>query len=233
MPLDRQDIERSDFPTGRRGYQRAAVDAHLRRVADEVAELGRARPAGGTLAGAASGRVQAIVEAAETSAAEIQGQAEDDAAATREQAAAESRAQLATVSEAARSLLARLEQMTGELDALSADLRPPAGAAIDEPEPLEVERLEPELLEVEPLEPEPEVEPVAVEPEPEPVPVEPEPEPEPASPPSSTADEEGARLIALNMAFSGTPREETDRYLAENFDVDDRDRLLDEVYSRV
>ena len=47
------------------------------------------------------------------------------------------------------------------------------------------------------------------------------------------ADVEGARLIALNMALNGQSREETDRYLAENFDLPDRQRLLDEVYSSV
>ena len=46
-------------------------------------------------------------------------------------------------------------------------------------------------------------------------------------------DTEGARLIALNMALNGTPREETDRYLAENFSLADRARLLDEVYASV
>ena len=46
-------------------------------------------------------------------------------------------------------------------------------------------------------------------------------------------DVEGARLVALNMALNGTPREETDRYLAENFELDDREQLLDEVYSSV
>ena len=46
-------------------------------------------------------------------------------------------------------------------------------------------------------------------------------------------DAEGARLIALNMALNGTPREETDRYLAENFELSDRSALLDEVYASV
>jgi hypothetical protein len=46
-------------------------------------------------------------------------------------------------------------------------------------------------------------------------------------------DVEGARLIALNMALNGQSREETDRYLAENFDLSDREGLLDEVYSSV
>jgi hypothetical protein len=51
--------------------------------------------------------------------------------------------------------------------------------------------------------------------------------------PAESGDSEGARLIALNMALNGTPREETDRYLAENFELSDRGALLDEVYARV
>ncbi len=35
------------------------------------------------------------------------------------------------------------------------------------------------------------------------------------------------------MALNGTSREETDRYLAENFDLADRGGLLDEVYATV
>jgi DivIVA domain-containing protein len=80
-----------------------------------------------------------------------------------------------------------------------------------------------------------------VEPEPEPEP-EPEEEEEPA--PAAEAEPargggrsirgaEGARLIALNMALNGTPRDETARYLSQNFDLDDQDSLLDEVYARV
>ena len=55
-----------------------------------------------------------------------------------------------------------------------------------------------------------------------------------ASPPAAMGEpgSEGARLIALNMALNGTPREETARYLAENFELDDADALLDDVYSR-
>jgi hypothetical protein len=33
--------------------------------------------------------------------------------------------------------------------------------------------------------------------------------------------------------LNGSPREDTARYLAENFQLDDPDALLDEVYSRV
>ncbi len=46
------------------------------------------------------------------------------------------------------------------------------------------------------------------------------------------AGSEGARLIALNMALNGTPREETARYLSDNFDVEDQDAILDDVYQR-
>jgi DivIVA domain-containing protein len=76
----------------------------------------------------------------------------------------------------------------------------------------------------------------------------PEPEPEPAAgAPSAAAQEpgapaaagiggagpEGARLVALNMALNGTPREEAARYLADNFQLDDQEAILDDVYSRV
>ncbi len=69
--------------------------------------------------------------------------------------------------------------------------------------------------------------------QPGPPPVAPQP---PAPAPAAVADGgdvEGARLIALNMALNGQSREETDRYLAENFDLSDRQSLLDEVYESV
>jgi len=55
---------------------------------------------------------------------------------------------------------------------------------------------------------------------------------EPAEPDRGD-DAEGARLIALNMALNGSPREETDRYLAKHFNLDDREAMLDELYARV
>ena len=58
-------------------------------------------------------------------------------------------------------------------------------------------------------------------------------QPAPAAARTNGGDDDGARLIALNMALNGTPREETDRYLAENFKLTDRRGLLDEVYSSV
>ncbi|MEA2394582.1 MAG: hypothetical protein QOJ82_2473, partial [Solirubrobacteraceae bacterium] len=53
----------------------------------------------------------------------------------------------------------------------------------------------------------------------------------PAPAAASGADAEAARIVALDMALSGTPRAETDRYLAEHYAVADREALLDEVYA--
>jgi hypothetical protein len=50
-------------------------------------------------------------------------------------------------------------------------------------------------------------------------------EPAPAAP-------EGARLLALKMALDGRPRAETASYLSENFELENPEALLDEVYAR-
>lgn len=79
-------------------------------------------------------------------------------------------------------------------------------------------------------EPEPET-PTEAEPDPEPeADAEPEPASAPANAPSSAP--EGARLVALNMALRGTPRDETARYLLEKYDFGDSDALLDDVYAK-
>ena len=56
-----------------------------------------------------------------------------------------------------------------------------------------------------------------------------------AEPPSAAGDGDldGARLVALNMALNGESRAETDRYLAENFQLADRLKLIDEVYAAI
>ena len=50
--------------------------------------------------------------------------------------------------------------------------------------------------------------------------------------PAAPATPEGARLLALKMALDGRPREETAGYLRENFELEDPEALLDEVYAR-
>ena len=63
MALDRQSIEKKDFPIGRRGYDPDAVDAHLKLLADEIDELKRpARRRSESLAAAASEQVRSILD---------------------------------------------------------------------------------------------------------------------------------------------------------------------------
>ncbi len=294
MALERQSIEKKDFPIGRRGYDPEAVDAHLSSLADEIEQLKvSARRRTETVASAASDQVRAIVDAAETTAAEIQKQAEEDAQdaraeaaaeaqSTREKATAQAREYVGKVSQSTSVMLQRLDAMESELVALidalrigsnrlnadlqllennlaevqdAAGLHEPfepeaAEAAAAELEAAAVAELVPEpavsvaasdvaALEEEEEEEEEEAEAFAEELE--------EDDAEPyvlaedangavlaeAGAAGRSDDVEGARLIALNMALTGTPREETDRYLAENFTLADRAQLLDEVYATV
>jgi DivIVA domain-containing protein len=211
--VDRDAIERRDFPVGRRGYDQAAVDEHLRRVADEMESLRAAPPKSApALSAGASEQVRAILEAAEAGAAEL-----------RAEAGREAGEHVARVQEAAGGMLSRLDELEGELNGLLERLRA-SGERLNEGMATLQEQaawLTPEPAAEAPAEPEPE----------------PEPEPEVAAPPApevaaTNGDEAGARLIALNMALSGTPREETARYLAENYTLADPDGLLDDVYSR-
>ena len=135
MALERQNIEKRDFPIGRRGYDPDAVDAHLALVADQVEELkSSSRKRSETLASAASEQVRAIVEAAEASAADIQKQAEDEAReiraeasaeaqCTREQATSQARDYVGKVSESTGVMLQRIDAMESELSAMIESLR--------------------------------------------------------------------------------------------------------------
>lgn len=281
MALDRQTIEKKDFPIGRRGYDPEAVDAHLAVVADEVESVRRQaqRRGGDSLASMASGRVQAIIEAAEASAEEIERAAEEEAAVIRREAQSSadrarqealdrSRSHVGEVNQATSAMLQRVEAMESELatlveglrtgaNRLTADLsllegnmdelREAAGQPEDEPvrEPAPSRAAPPRATNLADDPGDPELEDLD---EPEAGLGSPagrgateEPAPEPARPTSAGADAdpggdedvEGARLIALNMALNGQSRRETDRYLAENFDLTDRDALLDEVYASV
>ena len=260
MALDRQSIEKKDFPIGRRGYDPEAVDAHLHTLADEIDELKRsARRRSESLAAAASEQVRSIVEAAETSAADIQRQAEDEAReiraeasteadATREQATSEARDYVGRVSDSTSGMLERIDAMESELNALIESLRTGSNRLNADLQVLEgnLTAVKNAVVPRPQFEPE---QPAARRPEPAPARV---PEPfeevaqvtgaaagevltEAAAPAARTngGDDDGARLIALNMALNGTPREETDRYLAENFKLTDRRGLLDDVYASV
>ena len=280
MALDRQSIEKRDFPIGRRGYEPAAVDAHLASVAREVDALKRRQPAaapaatssapaaaGQSLASIAGAQVQAIVEAAESSAAAIEREARDnaeqtardaahDAQRTREEAVERSQEHVGKVHEATALMLQRVDAMESELTALveslrtganrlNADLsllsgnmgelyaaagRPASGAGPADDVVFAEEIVAAEVV----VEAGPEAEPEAVSDEA--TVAMPAVKQSAATQPAAESDArdiEGARLIALNMALNGQSREETDRYLSENFDLNDRGALLDEVYAAV
>ena len=293
MDIDRQAIERRDFPIGRRGYDPAAVDAHLRALGAEFEELQRASTGAGaepSLASTAATQVQSILTAAETAAADIERQALADAGEAREQAGrdaertredalARARAHVAAVAQATAVLLERVSAMDGEVDALVESLRAGAGrlagdlaslgtnmgelydaasgragaepaAGQDDPPPPPAiassafgppAPAPPRLTSVAPAAPageEPAEEEPPVRAAPQAVPAEPVivPAPEQDSAPApagANGDLDSARLVALNMALNGEPRAAADRYLSENFQLADRQKLIDEVYAAI
>jgi hypothetical protein len=296
VEIDRQAIERRDFPIARRGYEPAAVDAHLRALAGEIEALERERSSGGgesSLAATAGTQVQSILAAAEAAAAAIEQQARDsasatreqaerDAASTREDAIAQARAQVAAVAQATAVLLERVGSMDGEVSALVESLRAGAGRLAGDLAALETNMgelydaasgrpvtrtvaAEAPAQQTVPVPPPPASppRPVAVAP---PIPAPPGSveAPPPLSPPETTLadahlDPDGprqqrivapasgepagaraengeldsARLVALNMALNGESRESADRYLAENYQLADRGKLIDEVYAAI
>jgi DivIVA domain-containing protein len=229
--VDRDAIERRDFPVGRRGYDQEAVDAHLRRVADEFERLrGRTPAASPTspLAAGASEQVRLILEAAEAGAAELRADAGRQAS-----------GHVARVKDAAGGMLSRLDELERELGGLLDALRQSGerlneglarlqqqasdlGGAVAPADGVvaadDIGRPD-EVVAADAIAPADEVaaadDAVAA-----------------GNGASARHDEAGARLIALNMALSGTPREETARYLAENFELADADALLDDVYAQ-
>ena len=207
MALDRDSIARRDFPTHRRGYDPSAVDAHLDELVGKVDALQRRAAEPATLSQQAGEQVRAIVQAAERGAQEI-----------RAAAGAEAREHVARVTEAADRLRARIEQMERDVTQLLTDLREDARRLSDDLAGLQAGAGELGAARVEP--------PGAAEPVPA----------VPAEPPSAVAPADGngdaaARIVALDMALSGTPRDETGRYLAEHYDLPDRESLLDDVYA--
>ena len=165
-----------------------------------------------------------------------------------EEAERETASQLHKVGESADRLAVKADEIERRLEALAAGVREAVGELREElrelrdtppAEPPDASPGEPvtQGAAVAHREPVEEAEPVAeaeavAAPEPESAEPEPEPASEPAPPASAPPGSEGARVIALNMALNGSSREETAAYLAENFELDDPDGLLDDVYSR-
>ncbi len=314
MDIDRQAIERRDFPISRRGYEPAAVDAHLRALASEIEQLQRERAGGGSepsLATTAGSQVQSILAAAEAAAAEIEQQARDSARTTREEADRDAtqtrseaieraRAHVAAVAQATAALLERVGTMDSEVSALVESLRAGAtrlaadlaavetnmgelydaaagrsvtdavaGGAQSQPSvpqlphpgspapavsapPAASSGAEPATVTAPPIPPPPasgaaapEVRPAQTSPPPlsPPESAEPNVHVDPEAPSreriaggaaadsapagADSGDLDGARLVALNMALNGESREDAERYLAENFKLADRGKLID------
>jgi hypothetical protein len=308
VDLDGQSIEKRDFPIARRGYEPAAVDAHLRSVATAVIELTAKAQRGESVGAAAATQVQGILDAAQDAAAQIVSDAQQqadrtmqeaqlDAERTRSEAIAAAEAHLAAVAASAGALRSRVESMDAELHGLAETLRAGGGKLA-----LELSAVERDMAALSaaasgrragagealasvppapvasPRTPEPAAAPVsAALPAPVAVaPPPPPPPPAPAAPPAPvaspepvapieafapvapimpvapieaaapvptplvqangtarSADLDGARLIALNMALNGDSREATDRYLQQHFDLPEQGKLIDEVYAAI
>jgi hypothetical protein len=298
VELDRQSIEKRDFPIGRRGYDPAAVDAHLRALATEVEELRRTleHRAGESLGSSAGTQVQGILEAAEATAADIEQKASDDARRTRSEADSDAertradaveraQAHVAAVAQATAVLVEHVESMDGQSTALVESLRSGASRLASDLTAVETNMAElydaaagrgphtpqADSRQDDPRQDDSQPAPVlaggsgaaapvvqghsefvpaaaapaaappsrapaaAAAPAPPPLPFS---EPSPPTPPRSSEpasggsdDLDGARLIALNMALNGDSRAATDHYLAEHYQLSDRQKLLDEVYA--
>ena len=252
MP-DRDKIVRRDFPKGERGYEPTAVDAHLEALADEIER----EPSGDE---GMSDYVQAIIDAAQRSGSTIE-QAADDAAAAKEAdtskksrealeaANAEAGEHVDFVTEHTAAMRERLDAVGGEVHGLVDAVR--AGADRLEVDLTALERRVSELAgparsaargaQATPAGAPRRDEPSAADDQAARRVAQPasasttttagRPAGEPG--PARDDDVEGARLIALNMALSGASREDTDKYMAENFDLPDRAQLLEEVYGSV
>ena len=185
-------------------------------------------------AAAAGERVRAVLEAAEQSAAELRAEAAQEIDSQLERAEAVAARLSERANKIERSLQGIADSVRDEVSALKADLEElravgegvaeartaaaeesVAAAPAEAPVATEPEHAEPERVERDAAEPEP------------------EPTASPAAGPPRGDGHEGARVIALNMALNGSPRDETARYLEENFELENPDALLDEVYARV
>ncbi|MFI5025183.1 MAG: hypothetical protein ACHQCI_00315 [Solirubrobacterales bacterium] len=155
-------------------------------------------------------RVRALITDAQKQAQEIVATAEADAERIREDAEGEASRRLAEVR-------AALTDLQGKLGGGEAEVTP-GPVVVPEPAPPDI--------------PEPRPDPV-----PDPVPT-PEPVPEPAPEPPADAngdrsgDKSAARLVAMKMALDGSTREEIEAHLADNYELEHAEKLLDDVMTR-
>jgi DivIVA domain-containing protein len=228
MSLTREEILKDDFPSARKGYEPAAVDAHLRRIADRLESSSEP-----SLADVAAQKVASIVEAAEAKAKEIEADARREADELLSNSREQARDQLERAQRSVANLIGQADDLRERIGEMAQEVvGGEGGRAETEPAPEPVP---------EPAPPEPEVDPSPVtvpepapsrEPEPEP-PTIPEPQPDiPAPAAANGADEQAARLVAMRMALDGSSREEIAEHLSATYELADTDGLLDAVFER-
>lgn len=218
--MNRDEIARTDFPSSRKGYDRDAVDAHLRRLAEMISDLERGAGAGASsVAGGAGEKVAEILSVAEAKAGEIE---------------AEARQRAESIVADARERVSRLgRELSGSAATPEAEVNPEPAVV---PEPTVPQ---PEVDPTPTIVPEPAPEPMP-EPSPDPAP-EPGPEPMPSPtplpsqpdvPPAANGEVAAAKLVALKMALDGSSREEIEKRLADEYGLEDCGPLLDDVLAR-
>ncbi len=173
----------------------------------------RRNPEKDTLAGAAGERVRVIIEAAEASAAAIRAEAESEADRIRERAkerASELRSEVRSdVQGLIASIRDGMDRLRSDLEALEQRLDEAGPRSARQPEAVAAPGPEDDAeLAL--------AEDAAVDLD-----------------ETEAADLEGARLVALNMALDGAPREEVGRHLREQYGVAEPGNLLDEVYESI
>jgi DivIVA domain-containing protein len=228
MTISKDDIVRSDFPTARKGYDTDAVDAHLRKVAEQLEQADESA----SLADVAAQKVGSIVEAAEAKAKEIEADARREADELLSNARDQARDQLERAQRSVANLIGQADDLRERIGAMAQEVGGEGSRAETEPGPEPVP---------EPMPPEPEVDPTPVtvpepappvEPEPAP-PTIPEPQPDaPVEPAANGADDQAARLVAMKMALDGSSRDDIAKHLDANYELGDTDKLLDAVFER-
>lgn len=229
------EVPTSEFPTVRRGYDPATVEARIAALENEIAALRDELAHKPTMAESASERVQSIISAAETSAMNITDEAseqarttklksEQDAERTREQAEQQATDRVGEVTEAADHLQSSSERLQSSLEAQLDDTRVSLARLVEE-----IDLIRANVVQ----------------------------EAEAAlgknrltgtgmrfrssemrqAMTDAPADEDpqdsfdALLLVATKMARDGSTREETGRYLIETFDVDDPTGIIEEAYS--
>jgi DivIVA domain-containing protein len=234
MAASRKEIVR-EFPIVRKGYDPAAVDAHLHEIADEVEKSG----ASASLADVAAKQVAGIIEAAEAKAREIEADGRRETEKLRADARAQARDQIERAQRSVAKLVQQADELRQRIVAMAEEVGATEAAPGETPGPEIVPEPDPQPV-PEPAPPQPEIDPSPVtvpepeparEPEPEPPSI-PEPQPGPPMPAANGSDEQAARLVAMKMALDGSSREEIETHLNASYKLGDTTGLLDAVFAR-